>query len=102
MKYFALFCLLFLVGCQNYVPFVYQPPMQQGNLLEEDKVSQIEIGMTREQVDFILGAPISHDTFADNRYDYVYYYKEKYKDPVKKKLTIYFNKEGKVSKISKK
>jgi outer membrane protein assembly factor BamE len=101
MKFLLVLCVLALAGCQNYVPFVYKPPIQQGNLLEEDKVDQLEIGMTREQVDFLLGAPISHNTFADDRYDYVYYYKEKYKKPVHKKLTVYFSKDGKVTKIEK-
>ncbi|MFI4956465.1 MAG: outer membrane protein assembly factor BamE [Gammaproteobacteria bacterium] len=101
MKFFLTLFVLALVGCQNYIPFVYQPPIQQGNLLEEDKVDQLEVGMTREQVDFLLGAPISHNTFADDRYDYVYYYKEKYKEPVHKKLTVYFSKEGKVTKFVK-
>lgn len=101
MKYLAIALLALLVGCQNYIPFVYKPPIQQGNLLEEDKVNELEIGMTREQVDFLLGAPITHDTFADDRYDYVYYYKEKYGDPVKKKLTVYFSKEGKVTRFKK-
>ena len=99
MKYFAILCLLFLVGCQNYIPFVYKPDIQQGNLLEADKVDQIEIGMTREQVEYILGGPISHDTFGENRFDYVYYYKAKYADPVHKKLTIYFGKDSKVTRI---
>ncbi len=99
MKRLLILLCVALLGCQSGgFSIVHKPPMQQGNLLEADKMDQLELGMTQEQVEFLLGAPISHDSFGYNRYDYVYYYKEKFKDPVHKKLTIYFE-EGKVVRI---
>jgi outer membrane protein assembly factor BamE len=99
VKILLMLCLVALIGCQSYVPFVHKPPIQQGNLLEQEDVDQLEVGMTREQVEFLLGGPISHDTFGHGRFDYVYYYKEKFKDPVQRKLTVYFDKDGKVTKF---
>ncbi len=100
MKLVMMLIVLVLMGCQNNIPFVHRPPLQQGNLLEQEKVDQIKVGMTRKQVNYILGEPISHDTFGFNRYDYVYYYKEKFEDPEYKKLTIYFDEAGMVKKVT--
>ena len=61
--------LLVLAGC------VYQAPIAQGNLLKQDDVDQVEVGMTRSQVRFLLGTPMIDDPFHADRWDYVYYLK---------------------------
>jgi len=52
---------------------VYQAALSQGNLLDQDDVDHIEVGMTRSQVRFLLGTPMISDPFHDNRWDYVYF-----------------------------
>ncbi len=52
---------------------VYQAPLSQGNLLKNDDLDQIEVGMTRSQVRFLLGTPMVDDPFHKDRWDYVYY-----------------------------
>ena len=62
--------LAFLVlanGC------VYQAAMSQGNLLDQEDIDQVEIGMTRGQVRFLLGTPMIDDPFHEDRWDYIYY-----------------------------
>ena len=56
-----------LLGC------VYRMDIQQGNLLEEARLEQVEIGMTRSQVQFLLGTPMVSDSFHHDRWDYTYY-----------------------------
>jgi outer membrane protein assembly factor BamE len=51
---------------------VYRMDIQQGNLLDLEQVEQLEIGMTRSQVRFLLGTPMVIDSFDANRWDYVY------------------------------
>jgi outer membrane protein assembly factor BamE len=46
--------------------------IQQGNLLDVEQVEQLEVGMTRSQVRFLLGTPMVIDSFDANRWDYVY------------------------------
>ena len=36
--------------------------IQQGNLLDAEQVDQVEVGMTRSQVRFLLGTPMVIDT----------------------------------------
>ena len=56
-----------LSGC------IYRIDIQQGNLLEEDNVDQVAVGMSRSAVQFLLGTPMVSDTFHRNRWDYAYY-----------------------------
>ena len=51
---------------------VYRMDIQQGNLLDAEQVEQLEVGMTRSQVRFLLGTPMVIDTFDANRWDYMY------------------------------
>jgi outer membrane protein assembly factor BamE len=55
-----------LSGC------VYRPDIQQGNLLSVKDVEQVQVGMTRSQVRFLLGTPMISDPFAPHRWDYLY------------------------------
>jgi outer membrane protein assembly factor BamE len=55
---------------------VYRIDIQQGNFLEHDEIDQIESGMTRSQVRYLLGTPMVSDVFRDDRWDYVYYLKK--------------------------
>lgn len=57
---------LALGGC------VYRIDIQQGNLLEDDDIGQVEVGMTRSQVQFLLGTPMIADSFHRDRWDYAY------------------------------
>jgi outer membrane protein assembly factor BamE len=54
---------------------VYRVDVQQGNFLYSDAVDQVQPGMTRSQVRFLLGTPMVADSFDQSRWDYVYYYK---------------------------
>ena len=53
---FACLLITFSVsGCSYlYDTFVYQIDVTQGNYIEDDKLEKLEIGMTQEQVIFVL------------------------------------------------
>jgi outer membrane protein assembly factor BamE len=52
---------------------VYQANLSQGNLLKQEDLDQVEVGMTRTQVRFLLGTPMIDDPFHQDRWDYIYY-----------------------------
>lgn len=54
---------------------VYKVDTQQGNLLDEDQVAAVEVGMTRSQVRFLLGTPMVADPFTQERWDYLYFFR---------------------------
>ncbi len=65
--------------------------MQQGNLLEEDAVDQVTVGMSRSAVQFLLGTPLVADAFHQDRWDYAYYLRRGRSREVRERwLIVYF------------
>lgn len=65
--------VLVLASCSTLkFPGVYRISVQQGNIVDQDMIDQLEIGMTRRQVRFVLGSPLIEDTFNPDRWDYYY------------------------------
>jgi outer membrane protein assembly factor BamE len=54
---------------------VYELDVQQGNKLEPQDIESVKVGMTRNQVRYLLGTPVVNDLFRDDRWDYIYYHK---------------------------
>jgi len=70
---------------------IFRIDIQQGNLLEEDLVEQVEVGMTRSQVQFLLGSPMIEDSFHNDRWDYTYYLKQGRSEDIERRwLVVYF------------
>lgn len=84
----ALGCALLLSGC------LYRMPIQQGNVLNPDQVKQLEPGMTRSQVMFLLGTPMVPNGFNTDRWDYYYFVDagRRFK-PETKRLVVWFKDE---------
>ncbi|MEM1230866.1 MAG: outer membrane protein assembly factor BamE [Pseudomonadota bacterium] len=84
-----LIATLLIGGCS--LPRLYRATVQQGNVITQDMVNQLEPGMTRNQVAFIMGEPILRNSFSSDRWDYLYrvevpgYYEEE------KRLTLFFD-----------
>jgi outer membrane protein assembly factor BamE len=81
-----LYLSLFASGC------VYQAALSQGNLLKQEDIDQVEVGMTRNQVRFLLGTPMIDDPFHEERWDYIYYLRiGKEKATFKRWISIFFD-----------
>jgi outer membrane protein assembly factor BamE len=73
---------------------VYRMTVQQGNYLDPKQVSQLQAGMTRSQVRFLLGTPMLPDAFDRDRWDYLYYQKVgRLKKADQRRLTVFFDEE---------
>jgi outer membrane protein assembly factor BamE len=71
---------------------VFRANISQGNLIEQDDLDQIEVGMTRNQIRFLLGTPMIDDPFHKDRWDYIYYLKIGRKDTIAKRwVSILFS-----------
>ena len=70
---------------------VYRANISQGNLIKQEDLDQVETGMTRNQVRFLLGTPMVDDPFHQSRWDYVYFIRIG-RDPAtfKRWVTIHF------------
>jgi outer membrane protein assembly factor BamE len=69
---------------------VYKQDIQQGNVLDEDDVAELNIGMTKRQVMVLLGSPSVQSPFHDDRWDYMNTYARRSGTPVKRVLTLRF------------
>jgi outer membrane protein assembly factor BamE len=94
---------LLLLSCsKSYVPgipklsdindlkFVHKIDIQQGNVVTQNMLAQLEVGMNKEKVQFIMGTPIIMDTFNSHRWDYIFTYDRKREFLSKRTITLYF------------
>ncbi len=63
-------CLLggSLIGCYPG----YQIDVDQGNLITSEQAANLELGMTRSEVQFVMGTALLRDPFHADRWDYFY------------------------------
>src|SRR3546814_3682597 len=54
---------------------IYKLPTRQGNVIEQKQLDQLKLGMTHEQVHYLIGTPIAASAFRPNCWAYVGYYK---------------------------
>lgn len=78
---------------------VYRIDIQQGNLLEESAIEQVEVGMTRSQVRFLLGTPMVSDSFHQDRWDYTYYLRRGRSRDVERRWFIVFFQDDEVVRL---
>jgi len=80
---------------------VYRANISQGNLIKQEDLDQAEVGMTRNQIRFLLGTPMIDDPFHEGRWDYVYYLKIGRQDAGYKRWVSIIFVDDKVSEIRK-
>ncbi|MEZ5503343.1 MAG: outer membrane protein assembly factor BamE [Halioglobus sp.] len=72
-------------------PGVYRINVEQGNIVTPEMTAQLQPGMNRRQVKFILGTPLVEDTFDQNRWDYIYVKRNGDKVLSESRLTVEFD-----------
>ena len=85
----GLIASLSLTACSNY-HLVHKIDVQQGNVITQDEVNLLEPGMTRRQVQFIMGSPMIADVFHQDRWDYLYAMWPGYGEPTGVRITLFF------------
>nr|WP_093190062.1 outer membrane protein assembly factor BamE [Thiocapsa sp. KS1] len=76
------------------LPFVYRMTVQQGNIITEEMVDRLELGMNKRQVQFLLGTPVLTDFFQTDRWDYTYTIQRGH-DPMEiRYLTLHFQEDS--------
>jgi len=106
---FTLIILLAANGCSESilprvprpsVPFVHKIDVQQGNVVTQQMVAQLRLGMNKKKVRFVMGTPIIQDTFHSNRWDYVYtFHKGGTSGDERRLVTVVFNEDGNLTNL---
>lgn len=90
MRISLLLLSFFLASCSSFGE--YKMPIQQGNYVTQEKVDELSPGMTRTQVQSILGSPLIVDAFHRDRWDYVYRMADRNTGKVEEnRLTVLFD-----------
>ncbi len=87
------------VACLIASACIYRVDIQQGNVLESDAVEQVEIGMTRSQVQFLLGTPMVADAFHQERWDYAYFLRRGRSREVERRWIVVYFEEDRVVRL---
>ncbi len=80
-------CCLFMTSACN---IVFKQNIQQGNAIEQDKLDQLKLGMTMNQVSFLMGTPAVRDPFHQQRWDYYYSFSIRGGEPLTRLVTLKF------------
>jgi len=97
MRFFIFLAAAFaLSACKQNVELPslispYRIDIQQGNVVTQEMVSKLKVGMTRSQVRFVLGSPLVTDMFHSDRWDYVYTMQKQGKPEERRRLTVIFD-----------
>ncbi|WP_041609527.1 outer membrane protein assembly factor BamE [Tolumonas auensis] len=69
---------------------VYRIDVPQGNYVEQKQVDQLRVGMTREQVIYVMGSPMVTDQNDPNVWYYIYYLKPGWDKAERKDMRLMF------------
>lgn len=90
----AITCLAatLLLGC-SYIrfPAAFKIDVAQGNILEIEKVEQLQPGMTQRQVLYLLGSPVMKNSLDNQVWYYIYQFSRGGDVPQKYDLNLRFD-----------
>jgi outer membrane protein assembly factor BamE len=92
----SFFLLLSLTACA----LVYRPDIQQGNIIKQSTIDRLHVGMTKEQVRYLLGGCVLRPAFQANRRDYVYFVQPSHGTTKIQSVTLIFE-NGRLTRIKK-
>ncbi|MGH8542545.1 MAG: outer membrane protein assembly factor BamE, partial [Gammaproteobacteria bacterium] len=72
------------------MPLVYRVDVQQGNVVTQEMLAQLEAGMDKNKVRYIMGTPLLADVFHQDRWDYVYTQQNGGDTPVERRVSLVF------------
>jgi outer membrane protein assembly factor BamE len=89
---------MLLAGCANPLSrqsldnwsLTYKVDVQQGIVVTQEMVEQLKVGMTRDQVRFVLGTPILTDPFHADRWEYPFRFVPGRGRVEERRFTVYF------------
>lgn len=70
---------------------VYKIDIQQGNVVTQEMLDNLTVGMAAQKVRFIMGSPLITDTFHNRRWDYVYSEKLGRNERKQRRITLVFD-----------
>ena len=73
MKFTFLITIITIFLLNSCASNFYQVPIAQGNIISTEMLSKLEKGLTKIQVQYIMGSPSIKDPFDSSVWDYIGY-----------------------------
>ena len=84
----TIFLTLILTGCSLFR--VHKLDIEQGNIITQANVNQLQKGMTENQVKALMGDPVLINVFTPERLNYIYTYQKGYEKMTAKRVIVIF------------
>ena len=93
MRIGLVFLSTLLASCSYFSSPVLSPykmDIRQGNYVTPEMREKLRLGMSKNQVRYVLGTPMISDAFHGNRWDYIYSLEQRGEVVERQRLTLYF------------
>jgi len=84
----SLLILVVSSGCS-----IHKVDIQQGNIVSQEMMSQLKVGMMQDETERLMGRPMILDPFRQDRWDYIHTFKSGKSDAPRSqyRITLFFN-----------
>jgi outer membrane protein assembly factor BamE len=69
----------------------YRMEIVQGNVITQEQLARVQVGMTRRQVRDLLGTPLVTDAFHADRWDYLFSIRRQGAEPQRRSIVALFD-----------
>ena len=88
---------LLIYSCSN--TNLYKVTITQGTVFAQEDIDKLEIGMTKDQVSFVMGQPSFENFFEKNVWNYIYKITTGDNVDVEKKVKLIFDEKNLLSEV---
>ena len=88
---------LLIYSCSN--TNLYRVTITQGTVFAQEDIDKLEIGMTKDQVSFVMGQPSFENFFEKNVWNYIYKITTGDNVDMEKKVKIIFDEKNLLSEV---
>ena len=87
-----------MISCSN--ASIYRVSITQGTVFKQEEIDRLEIGMTKDQVIYVIGQPSFEYFFEKNVWNYFYQIKTGETVELERRLKLYFDDKNLLSEIN--
>ncbi|MAI02946.1 MAG: outer membrane assembly protein BamE [Gammaproteobacteria bacterium] len=97
-KLLILIISLIMISCSN--TSIYRVSITQGTVFKQEDINKLEVGMTKDQVIYVMGQPSFENFFEKNVWNYFYQIKSGETVDLERRLKLFFDDENLLSEIN--
>ena len=97
-KILILIISLIMISCSN--ASIYRVSITQGTVFKQEDINRLEIGMTKDQVTYVMGQPSFENFLEKNVWNYFYQIKTGDTIELERRLKLVFDDENLLSEIN--